>query len=125
MMNQSCSSHQDVGIADELTLPTKLCIDIGRIYNDVISQRQYCALAAALLEGGELSGSRLGFQSTEDLIARDNRERETAIGGQVSSGLFSNMNITPFHDLGQRIRVEQDKLHSHLVLPHEAAAIDG
>lgn len=80
-MSQGCGSYQDIGIADEMTLPTKISIDIGRPYNDVVGQRQYGALAATLLEGGKLSGCRLSFQSAEDLIAGDDRERETAIGG--------------------------------------------
>src|SRR5262245_61505022 len=63
VMLQSGSRDQDVRVTDELAALIEQGVDLSRLDNDVIRQRQHLALLTALFEASDLAGRTTGFQS--------------------------------------------------------------
>lgn len=61
VVNQGRGSHQDVGVADEVTLPMKIGIDIGCPDNNVIGHLQQVALLTTLREAASCRAADLTF----------------------------------------------------------------
>jgi hypothetical protein len=63
-MRQRGGSDEDVGITDELALLVEHGIDLSRLDNDLICQRQHLAVLAALFEASQLAGRTASLQSS-------------------------------------------------------------
>jgi hypothetical protein len=62
VMLQGSSRDKDVRVTDELAPLIEHGIDLSRLDNDVIRQRQHLALLTALFEASDLAGRTTGFQ---------------------------------------------------------------
>jgi len=70
VVHQGSGSNQDVCIADDSPLPTKISVDIGCFDNNFIGERPHLTVPTTLLEGSKLSSGPFGFEPAEDLVGR-------------------------------------------------------
>ena len=64
VMRQGGGSDQDVRITDELAPLIEQGVDLSRLDNDVIRQRQHLAVLTALFEASDLAGRTTSFQTS-------------------------------------------------------------
>lgn len=82
-MHQGACSDQDVGVADQVAASIQVSIHVRGPNDYIIGQRKHTAFPASLLKGGDLTGSPLGFQPAQNLVASNDRESEAPVVRQI------------------------------------------
>lgn len=107
VMQERRRRDEEIGIGDQLPSPPKRAVELRRSVDDLFSHRIDDACPAPGEEDGDLPSSILRVEAAEDLVASDDRELEDAVLLQVLSGVVKDLRITPLHDLGEGVRVEE------------------
>lgn len=78
-----CRGDQDVRIADQLSSPVKISVNLRCLHNDGVGEGQDVVGGAETVERRLLPGRVFGFETTQDLVARDGRELETLVDAEI------------------------------------------
>jgi hypothetical protein len=87
--------NQNVGIADQLTSLVEVGIDFRRLHDDGVGEGQDGIRGTKTVKRRLLLRRTPGFETTQNLVARDDREREAMVATEIVPRPGGHYGIAP------------------------------